>query len=112
MNTLHNIVYQVGDLQAAKTIHRALLGIDPHTDQPYYVGFNVGGVEIGLTPRSEDGRRAPVAHVLVPDVEAALQEVQAAGAVIVDAPRDVGGGNLVAAVSDPDGIILGLIQRA
>ncbi len=111
MNTFDNVIYTVGDLEAAKIIHRALLGVEPHTNQPYYVGFNVNGVEIGLTPRTGDGRNAPVAHIRVPAIAAALEESRAAGATIVDEPRDVGGGTLVATVSDADGTILGLIQR-
>lgn len=112
MTTFDNIVYTVSDLAAAKKVHAALLGIEPHTDQPYYVGFNLNGVEIGLAPRSTHGRTVPVAHVRVDDLDAALAEVQQAGATILDSPRDVGGGTLIATVSDPDGNILGLIQRA
>lgn len=111
MNTFDNVVYTVGDLTVAKTIHTALLGTEPHTDSPYYVGFNVNGVEIGLAPASPGARTQPVAHVRVTDLDAALADVQKAGATLVDAPRDVGGGTLIATVSDPDGTILGLIQR-
>ena len=111
MNTIDNIVYAVSDLDAAKTIHRALLDTEPHTDQPYYVGFNVGGLEIGLAPRSQDGRGTAVAHIRVDDIDAALADVQKAGATLVEQPRDVGGGTLIATVSDQDGTILGLIQR-
>jgi len=110
MNTIHNIVYTVGDLDAAKAIHTALLGTEPHTDQPYYVGFNVGGVEIALAPQGDqEGVTAPVAHVLVADLDAALTEVQQAGATLASEPRDVGGA-LIATVTDPDGTTLGLIQ--
>jgi predicted enzyme related to lactoylglutathione lyase len=111
MNTFDNIIYTVSDLDAAKTIHRALLDTEPHTDQPYYVGFNVGGVEIGLAPQSQEGRTTPVAHIRVADLDTALADVEKAGATLVDQPRDVGGGTLIATVSDQDGNILGLIQR-
>lgn len=112
MNTFDNIVYTVSDLEAAKTIHRALLGTEPHTDQPYYVGFNVNGIEIGLAPLSPDGRAVPVAHIRVADLDTALADVQKAGATLVDQPRDVGGGTLIATVGDPDGNVLGLVQRS
>jgi predicted enzyme related to lactoylglutathione lyase len=112
MNTFDNIVYTVSDLSTAKRIHAALLGTEPHTDQPYYVGFNVNGVEIGLAPQSASGPTAPVAHVRVADLGAALGEVERAGATVVDDPRDVGGGTRIATVRDPDGNVLGLIQRA
>jgi predicted enzyme related to lactoylglutathione lyase len=111
MNTLENIVYTVADLDAAKAIHIALLGVQPHTDQPSYVGFNVGGIEIGLTPAQPDGDTSTVAHVDVPDLATALDEVQKAGATLVSEPRDVGGGTRVATVRDPGGTILGLIEH-
>jgi predicted enzyme related to lactoylglutathione lyase len=112
MNTLENIVYTVADLDAAKAIHVALLGVEPHTDQPYYVGFNVAGIEIGLTPAQGGGGASIVAHVRVPDLAAALDEVQKAGATLVSEPRDVGGGTRVAAVRDPGGTTLGLIEHS
>ena len=112
MNTFDNIVYTVSDLDAAKTIHRALLNTEPHTDQPYYVGFNVGGVEIGLNPHGhQQGMTAPVPMIHVADIDAALIELQKAGATLAGAPRDVGGGTRIATVTDPDGNTLGLIQR-
>jgi predicted enzyme related to lactoylglutathione lyase len=112
MNTFDNIVYTVTDLAAAKEIHAALLDTEPHTDTPYYVGFDVDGVEIGLAPRPADGRSGAVAHIRVADLDAALTRVRNAGATLLEGPHDVGGGTLVATVSDPDGTVLGLIQRA
>ena len=111
MNTIHSIIYTVRDLDAAKAIHTSLLGIEPHTDQPYYVGYNVDGLEIALRPAGDgESLTAPVANVGVPDIEAALAAAQRLGATLADPPRDVGGG-LVATVTDPNGITLGLIQR-
>ena len=111
MNTFDNIVYTVSDVEAAKAIHAALLDTEPHTDQPYYVGFNVGGVEIALAPGAGERPAGSVAHIRVPDIKAALERVQAAGARIVEEPHEVGGGTVLATVSDPDGTVLGLIQR-
>lgn len=111
MNILQSIVHPVRDLDAAKAIHIALLGTEPHTDQPFYVGFNVGGVEIGLDPHGhEKGLTAPVSYISVADLDAALAEVQEAGATLAGEPQDVGGGTRIATVTDPDGNTLGLIQ--
>jgi len=111
MNTLQSIVYPVRDLDAAKAIHTALLGTEPHTDRPYYVGFNVAGVEIGLNPHGHDkGPTLPVAYIRVVDLDAALSEVQEAGATLAGEPQDVGGGTRIATVTDADGNTLGLIQ--
>lgn len=108
MNSIHSIVYTVTDIDASKAVHTALLGVEPHTDTPYYVGYNVGGVEIALAPGPENGT---VAQVLVEDVAAALTELQAAGAALRGEPKDVGGG-LIATVSDPSGNVLGVMQRS
>jgi predicted enzyme related to lactoylglutathione lyase len=111
MNILASIVHPVRDLDAAKAVHTALLGTGPHTDQPYYVGFNVGGVEIGLDPHGhQKGLTAPVPYIRVADLDAALAEVQQAGATLAGAPQDVGGGTRIATVTDADGNTLGLIQ--
>ena len=84
--TIRSLVIPVSDLDAAKPVYTALLGA-PHTDQPYYVGYNVGGVEIALTPHgNQDRAPAPVAHVLVADLDAALAEIQQAGATLAS-PR-------------------------
>lgn len=113
MNTLQSIVSPVRDVAAAKAIYTALLGTEPHTDQPYYVGYNVEGIEIGLNPHGhQQGLSAPIPMIQVADIDAALAEVQAAGATLVGAPRDVGGGTRIASVTDADGNTLGLIQRA
>ncbi|HUY67506.1 MAG TPA: VOC family protein [Acidimicrobiales bacterium] len=111
MNILQSIVHPVRDLDAAKAVHIALLGIEPHTDRPYYVGFNMGGVEIGLDPKGhEKGLRAPVPYFRVADLDTALAEVMEAGAQISGQSNDVGGGTCIATVTDADGNTLGLIQ--
>ena len=113
MNTVQSIVHPVRDLDAAKAIHIVLLGVEPHTDQPYYVGFNVGAIEIGLDPHGRDnGPTAPIAYIQVADLETSFAEVLAAGATSVSTPHDVGGGTRIATVADPDGNVLGLIQKS
>ncbi|HTJ76449.1 MAG TPA: VOC family protein [Acidimicrobiales bacterium] len=105
------ILHPVSDLAAAKAVYTALLGIPPQADSPYYVGFDVAGQHIGLVPGGgPQGMTSPVAYWHVPDIEAKLAEVTAAGATLKQAPDDVGGGRLVATVTDPDGNVLGLIQ--
>ncbi len=112
MNTIDNILYTVSDLEAAKVLHTSVLDTQPHTDTPYYVGFEVAGVEIGLTPARPGHKPGVIAHVRVPDLDAAIQHALAAGATLVGGPRDVGDGNRVATIAGADGTALGLIQRA
>src|SRR3954462_6517055 len=108
---IKTVLHPVSDLAAAKAVYAALLGSPPQTDAPYYVGFYVPGPPIGLVPRGgPQGMTSPVAYWHVPDIEAKLAEVTAAGATVKEPAHDVGGGRLVATVTDPDGNVLGLLQ--
>jgi predicted enzyme related to lactoylglutathione lyase len=108
---IKTVLHPVSDLEAAKPVYAALLGIGPQHEAPYYVGFDVAGQHIGLVPGGrEQGMTSPVAYWHVPDIEAKLAEVAAAGATVKESPRDVGGGRLVATFSDPDGNVLGVLQ--
>ena len=101
------VLHPVTDLDKALVVFVALLGQGTDHDAPYYVGYEVAGQHIGLVPRGTGG---PVAYWHVPAIEAKLAEVTAAGATVKDAPKDVGGGRLVATVVDPDGNVLGILQ--
>jgi predicted enzyme related to lactoylglutathione lyase len=108
---IRTVLHPVSDLEAAKAVYTALLGVAPQADSPYYVGYDTDGQHIGLVPGGgPQGMTTPVAYWHVPDIEAKLAEVTAAGATVHEPARDVGGGRLVATVSDPDGNILGLLQ--
>lgn len=108
---IKTVLHPVSDLTAAKAVYTALLGVEPTADAPYYVGFDAEGQHIGLVPGgSAQGMPGPVAYWHVADIEAKLAEVTAAGATVKQAPHDVGGGRLVATVTDPDGNVLGLLQ--
>jgi predicted enzyme related to lactoylglutathione lyase len=105
------VLHPVSDLEAAKKVYTALLGMEPQADSPYYVGYEAESQQIGLVPGGgPQGMTSPVAYWHVADIEAKLAEVTAAGAALKDAPRDVGAGRLVATFTDPDGNVLGLIQ--
>jgi len=105
------LLHPVSDLEKAKAVYEALLRTPPQNDDPYYVGFEAEGQHIGLVPGGgPQGMTSPVAYWHVPDIEAKLAEVTAAGASVKEPARDVGGGRLVATVTDPDGNVLGLIQ--
>jgi predicted enzyme related to lactoylglutathione lyase len=108
---IQTVLHPVSDLAAAKAVYTALLGVPPQTDGPYYVGFEAAGQQIGLVPGGgPQGMSSPVAYWHVPDIEAKLAEVTAAGATVTEPAHDVGGGRLVATVTDPDGNVLGLLQ--
>ncbi len=108
---IKTVLHPVSDLAKAKAVYAALLGVPPQSDSPYYVGFEAEGQQIGLVPAGgPQGMTSPVAYWHVPDIEAKLAEVTAAGATVKEHPRDVGGGRLVATFTDPDGNVLGLLQ--
>jgi predicted enzyme related to lactoylglutathione lyase len=108
---IRTVLHPVSDLAAAKPVYTALIGAPPQHDAEYYVGYDVEGQHIGLVPGGgPQGMTSPVAYWHVPDIEAKLAEVTAAGATVNDPARDVGGGRLVATITDPDGNVLGLLQ--
>jgi predicted enzyme related to lactoylglutathione lyase len=106
---IKTVLHPVSDLPKAKAVYTALLGIPPQTDSSYYVGYDAEGQHIGLVPNPQ-GMTSPVAYWHVPDIDAKLAEVTAAGATVKEPAHDVGGGRLVATVTDPDGNVLGLLQ--
>jgi predicted enzyme related to lactoylglutathione lyase len=113
---LRTIVYHVTDLEGAKAWWSELLGFPPYFDQPFYVGFQVGGYELGLHPEDDvTGHQSVPGNVItywgVADIDAAYGRIIALGAVEHQVIQDVGGGIRVAAVVDPFGNIVGLIDN-
>jgi predicted enzyme related to lactoylglutathione lyase len=108
---IKTVLHPVSDLEKATAVYSALLGVAPQTNGSYYVGFEAEGQQIGLVPNGgRQGMTSPVAYWHVPDIEAKLAEVTAAGATVKEPAHDVGGGRLVATITDPDGNVLGLLQ--
>src|SRR5436305_11739402 len=109
---IKTVLHPVSDLEKAKDVYTALLGAPPQHDAPYYVGYEAAGQHIGLVPGgAQQGMTSPVAYWHVADIEAKLAEVTAAGATVKEPAHDVGGGRLVATVTDTDGNVLGLFQE-
>jgi predicted enzyme related to lactoylglutathione lyase len=111
---LRTVIYGVGDLVGAKAWYSAVLGFEPYFDQPFYVGYNVGGFELGLDPNSAPGtgrRSGPLAYWGVDNIETALAGIVEKGGKEVEAIQDVGEGIRVASVSDPFGNVFGIIEN-
>ena len=99
------------DLAASKALYTALLGAEPESDAPYYVGWKVGGVDVGLDPNGHaQGMTGPVAYWEVDDIETSITALVDAGGQLQRESRDVGGGKLIATVTDADGNVIGLSQ--
>jgi predicted enzyme related to lactoylglutathione lyase len=112
---LRTVKYDVADIGTAKQWYSTVFGVEPYFDQPdFYVGYNIGGYELGLTPEPKAaGKREPagVAYWGVEDCGAAYKRLLELGATSVSDVQDVGGGILVAEVRDPFGNIIGVIYN-
>jgi predicted enzyme related to lactoylglutathione lyase len=107
------IIYPVKDLARARTLYGTLVGVEPYMDEAYYVGFHVGGQDIGLDPHGHNkGMTGPVGYWHVEDITKSLKALLDAGAEAQQEVRDAGGGKLIASVKDADGNVIGLIQSA
>lgn len=105
---LRTVIYPTTDLPAAKAWWANYLGFEPYFDEPFYVGFEVAGYELGLVPTDESGA-SPTTYWGVDDVPTAVADAQAHGATLLEAPQDVGDGIIVASVENPSGHVVGLI---
>lgn len=110
---LRSCIFQVrpAQLAAAKEWYTQFAGAPPYFDQPFYVGFNLGGFELGLHPEGEPGPGGVVAYWGTADIAAELKRVVGLGARIVKPVQDVGEGIKVATVVDPFDNEIGLIEN-
>ncbi len=108
MNIITLIVYPAKELESTKQIFSNFLGVEPYVDGPYYVGYKVGDMEVGLDPNAQNA--GPIIYIDVTDIKASLQEMIAAGATLQQDIRDVAQGLLIASVKDKNGNILGFRQ--
>lgn len=111
---LGTVIYRVPDLGRAKAWYSTAFQQQPYFDQPFYVGFNIAGYELGLDPNQSTGHAGPggsVAYWRVSSIDAAVQHFVNSGGTLVSAVQDVGEEIRVATVSDPFGNLIGLIEN-
>lgn len=109
---LRTAIYNAPDLEQAKNWYSKVLGIEPYFDEPFYVGFNVGGYELGLLPDAKAaGPGGVTVYWGVADAAEALNNLLESGAELVEPVQDVGGGIKTAAVLDPFGNVFGIIEN-
>jgi len=111
---LRTVSYKVPDLARAKAWYSATFDIAPYFDEPFYVGFSVGGFELGLDPdvtKQGPGPGGSVAYWGVRDLKGVLADLVARGVTVRNPLQDVGEGILVASIEDPFGNPIGLIEN-
>ena len=111
---LRTAIYHVKDLAKAKAWYSKAFEVSPYFDQPFYVGFNIGGYELGLNPdvkKIGPGVGGAVPYWGVEDIEKSFQHFIACGASGESAVQEVGEGIKVATVADPFGNLIGLIEN-
>ena len=111
---LRTTIYKVTNLEKAIAWYAKAFGTKPYFDEPFYVGFNIAGYELGLQPdetSAENKADNVVTYWGVEDVEKVYQEFLANGAIAHEEPQNVGGEIVVASVKDPWGNVIGLIYN-
>ncbi|MDB5807098.1 MAG: bleomycin resistance protein [Betaproteobacteria bacterium] len=108
---LRTAIYPVTDLAAAKLWYAKAFRAEPYFDQPFYVGFSIGGFELGLLPNGTPGVDGAQPLWGVSNIGEELQHLLSLGATELEPVTDVGEGIKVAAVQDPFGNRLGMIEN-
>jgi predicted enzyme related to lactoylglutathione lyase len=111
---LRTAIYHVSDIAKARAWYSSVLGFAPYFDEPFYVGFNVGGYELGLQPTGSEATtksEAVVAYWGVADAASALKLLLDQGATLHEDVQDVGSDIKVATVKDPFGNVFGVIEN-
>lgn len=108
---LRTTIYKVGDISEAKVWYTKAFGVEPYFDEPFYVGFNIAGYELGLQPDESVTGDNVVTYWGVEDINAGYEHFLNIGATEHEAPANVGGEIMVASVKDKWGNIIGLIYN-
>lgn len=108
---LRTVIYPVTDIAEGRNWYAAVLGREPYFQEAFYVGFEVGGFELGLIPDGQPGASGATAYWGTADAKAEVARLVQHGATIESDVMDVGGGILVATVRDPYGNLFGIIQN-
>ena len=110
---LRTVIYHVTDIEKAKQWYIDVTGIQPYFDEPFYVGFDINGCELGLDPDMDnvDEGNMAVAYWLVNDIEASVKKLILNGATIILDIAGVGEGIKTAVIKDPFGNAVGLIEE-
>lgn len=111
---LRTTIYKVGHIGLAKAWYTRAFQTEPYFDEPFYVGFNIGGYELGLQPEDSPTTNKPDSVLTYWGVEKIEQEYQrliGLGATPHEPLQNVGGDIVVGSVKDPWGNVIGVIYN-
>ena len=108
---LRTALYPTPDIAEGKAWYSAVLGFEPYFDQPFYVGYSVGGFELGLVPDGTPGITGVQAYWGVSNAEEEYARLLKLGATDHEAVKDVGEGIKVGTVRDPFGNLFSIIEN-
>ncbi|QNL48719.1 VOC family protein [Olivibacter sp. SDN3] len=111
---LRTVIYKVGEISIAKEWYAKAFEVEPYFDEPFYVGFDIGGYELGLQPEEQsrkDRVESVIAYWGVDDIATEFNRLVTLGATAYERPKDVGEGIIVAQLKDPWENIIGLIHN-
>ena len=108
---LRTTIYKVSDLSKAKEWYTRAFDVNPYFDDPFYVGFNVAGFELGLLPEGTGSSTADnvLSYWGVADIQKSYDKLISLGATEHEKPTNVGGEIVTATVRDPWGNVIGII---
>jgi predicted enzyme related to lactoylglutathione lyase len=111
---LRTVIYHVNDLPQAKEWYIKAAGIQPYFDEPFYVGFDINGFELGLDPDTSTiiAGNQTISYWQVDDVTKTIDHLLSLKGILMQPKTNVGGDINVAVVSDPFGNHIGLIEGA
>jgi predicted enzyme related to lactoylglutathione lyase len=111
---LRTTIYKVSDITTAKKWYAKIFGVEPYFDEPFYVGFNIAGYELGLQPEENPNSAKEggvVSYWGVENVDDVFKLFLSNGATSFENPAEVGGGIIVATVKDPWNNLVGIIYN-
>ena len=111
---LRTTIYKVSDIKKARDWYEKAFETKAYFDEPYYVGFNIGGYELGLQP--EEGTKVEktenvVSYWGVDNIQEVYKRLISLGATENEKPYNVGGEIMTATLKDPFGNVIGLIYN-
>ena len=111
---LRTTIYKVGEMSTAKQWYTKAFGVEPYFEEDFYIGFNVGGFELGLQPEESSAiakRDSVFAYWGVDHIQQVFDHMLSLGATENEKPFNVGGELMTATVKDPWGNVIGFIYN-